>query len=125
MNYKLDRLIQGFNSLINIRSIKSDSKDLFDTYVDDLFNSTDFTDRIKKLKETYDEMSQKYCESNWNTQWKQLCDGKIVYNQTIGELVQRKAFSKDSLDKNIRSEIRKDMNSSLNKWWRSIELMFS
>ena len=125
LNYKLDRITQGFKSLINLKGIKSDSKAVFDTYIDDLFSSVDFTDKIKKLKETYDEMSEKYSESNWNTQWKQLCDGKTVYNQTITELSQHRQFSRASFEKNVLAEIRKDKNSILNNWWRSIEAMFN
>ena len=125
LNYRLDELAQGFNKLIHLKKIRSDTKVEFDTYIDDLFTSNEFNDRILMLKNTYDDMSEKYSESKWKKDWKVLCDGKTVYTQTVTELSVRSKIPWAWLDKHIRSAIRKDKNSSFNKWWSGVESMFN
>jgi len=124
LNYRLHRMIGNFSSLVDKKTIKMDSKDVYNDYINNLFTSPDFSNRIEGLKTVFDEMSDKYSELNWEKDWKDLCTGKEVYTGTVKELTRNTTFKYKALDKNIRAEIRRNADSRLNRFWKKIQNLF-
>lgn len=83
---------------MHMKDIQIDNRTVYENYIENVFSSTLWGQNISDLHEMYSMMMDKYGVLNWESKWRDLCDGKIVYNKTINTLAQRLGVLKKDLD---------------------------
>lgn len=68
---------------MHMKDIQIDNRTVYENYIENVFSSTLWGQNISDLHEMYSMMMDKYGVLNWESKWRDLCDGKIVYNKTI------------------------------------------
>ncbi|MBJ6116905.1 AAA family ATPase [Pontibacter sp. BT310] len=69
---------------ISNKSLLIDSKFDYDNHIDTVFKLDNLKVTVEIIKENYNSIEE--IKSNWNTEWINLCDGKVVFNEFIREV---------------------------------------
>lgn len=120
LNYELDYAIKGLAKSVNQRNILVSSKVDFTTYVTSILSESVITNFISSMGQKYDDMEQKYSHTNWDADWKKLCDGKIVFNNTCSYLGQTYRMNTAMLKTKIFNAVIKNPNSQFYTFWQSV-----
>lgn len=124
LNYLIHNRLNKLNDLVHMKEIRIDSHTEYEKYIDNVFSSSLWDQYINNFHEMYSIMTDKYGALNWESEWRNLCDGKIVYNKTINTLAQRLGVLKKDLDIKIRKQLVEAEGTALNIMITKIVLMF-
>lgn len=120
LNYELDYAIKGLAKRVKQRDIVVTSKEDFSLYVSTILTEDVISTFNSNMSLKYDVMEQKYCSQNWNTQWKDLCDGKIVFNQTCSYLAHEYEINNNMLQNKIFNAVLSNPTSRFSEFWASV-----
>lgn len=125
LNYLIHNKLNKLNNLVHMKDIQIDNRTVYESYIENVFSSTLWEQNISDLHEMYSMMMDKYGVLNWESKWRDLCDGKIVYNKTINTLAQRLGVLKKDIDFKIRKKLVETEGTALNTMVTKIILMFN
>lgn len=121
LNYELDSAIKGLAKLVNQRDIVVTSKTGYTDYVSGLLSEAVCSEFVTQMGEKFDVMEQTYGADNWSDNWKSICDGKIVFNQTCSDLGRRFSMVTKVLKKKVYAAVISNPESSLSAFWNAVE----
>ncbi len=124
LNYLIHNKLNKLNDLVHMKDIQIDNYTEYEKYIENVFSSALWEQNIDDFHGMYSIMKDKYGVLNWEPKWRDLCDGKIVYNKTINTLAQRLGISKKDLDLKIRKQLIETEGTTLNTMITKIVLMF-
>ncbi len=64
---------------LSTKTIEVNNQDTYNNYIDSVFSSNSITQTVDIIKKNFENIEE--INSNWESEWKNLCDGKIVLNQ--------------------------------------------
>lgn len=120
LNYELDHAVKGLAKRVNQRDVIVTSREAFASYASTIISDEVRENFVNDMKRTFDSMEQKYSSHNWETRWKKLCDGKIVYNNTCSYLGQAYRINIDVLKKKIFNAVVSNPSSDFSGFWNSV-----
>ena len=120
LNYELDYAVKGLAKRVKQRDIDVSSKNAFSTYTTSILSQEVIDDFINRMKSKYDIMEQKYCDNNWNTKWKELCDGKTVFQQTCSHFGPLYGIDTKVMAKKIFNAVINNQGSLFAEFWGNI-----
>ena len=120
LNYELDYAIKGMAKQVNQKDIAVTSKADFTSYVSNILSTDTIAAFLVQMEQKYDTMEQKYNNDNWNSQWKELCDGKVVFQKTCSYLGSKYRMDTGMLKNKIFNAIIKNPSSQFAAFWSSI-----
>lgn len=120
LNYELDYAVKALAKRVHQRDIVVSSRDDFASYVATILPQEIIDTFVADMTLKYDSMERKYNSANWDTHWKTLCDGKIVYNQTCSFLAETYSINLKMLKKKIFNAIVNNPLSSFSGFWNSV-----
>ena len=120
LNYELDYAVKGLAKRVSQKDIAVTSREDFISYTATLLSDEIINGFLADMASKFDTMEQKYCSINWDTHWKKLCDGKIVYNKTCSYLGETYRIDTSMLKNKIFSAIIKNPSSSFSEFWNSV-----
>lgn len=120
LNNELDALVKKLSSKIDKKKIEVDTKGAFEQYINNTF-STDVLEKfVTELKDSYSSMENYYNDTQWNENWKSLCDGKRVFNQTCAKLAGQFGLRADVLKQMVEKTIKDKPKSEFKTFWNSL-----
>lgn len=120
LNYELDYAVKGLAKRVKQRDIVVTSKEDFNLYVTSILTDDVISTFNTNMSLKYDAMEQKYCSQHWNTQWKDLCDGKIVFSHTCSYLAHEYDINNNMLQNKIFNAVLSNPASRFSEFWASV-----
>ena len=120
LNYELDYAIKGLAKSVNQKDIQVSSKADFTTYATSILSESVITSFVSSMSQKYDDMELKYSHANWDADWKKLCDGKAVFNQTCSYLGPKCQMNITVLKTKIFNAVIKNPNSLFYTFWQTV-----
>ena len=124
MNTVLRNKLSTIESFIKQRDIKVDSIENHNAYIDALFNGENWNRVKNDLKNVFNSMEENYSAEQWEQNWLDLLDGKIVYRKTIRSFAQSIGINDNNFEKQLIENITSNKNSEFMKLINRILSMF-
>lgn len=129
LNYYINLEIDKLKTSMNQKDIKTTtliSKDSYASYITEkILKSEVFANIENQLLKLYDNCSIKYDDDNWESFWRDLCDGKVVLNKFIANNWKKVGLTDWKLKDNIINTIYENKHSDFNKLIEEIVLKFN
>lgn len=113
--------IKKFASLVKQNDINIENQNKFNGYIDKLMCGDNYNAIINGIKLNYDNMMKQYGVLNWESNWKKICDGKRVYNQTVTEIASSIGIAKKKLNQMIFDELMDFTEGDLYMFWKGVQ----
>lgn len=120
LNYELDHAVKSLAKRVNQRDIIVSSREEFTSYVSTILSEDTINAFIANMTCKFDSMEQTYNSANWNAHWKELCDGKTVYNQTCSFLSDTYSINVGMLKKKIFNAVTNNPTSHFTEFWNLV-----
>ncbi len=120
LNGAIREEIRTLEKLVKQRNIDISSQRSYEEYIDGLLTGDEYECVIGKMKQEYFKMTEKYGMVNWLANWKKICDGKRVYNQTINELAGQIGLMPNKLEKLVVDKFIDDSSSDIGVFWNGV-----
>ena len=120
LNYELDHAVKSLAKRVNQRDIIVSSREEFTSYVSTILSEETINAFIANMTCKFDSMEQTYNSANWNAHWKELCDGKTVYNQTCSFLSDTYSINVGMLKKKIFNAVTNNPISHFTEFWNLV-----
>ena len=120
LNNAIRKEMKCLESLIKKKEIIITDREEYESYIDFILSCNNYEKIITRVKDQYNIMMEKYDTLHWESNWKQLCDGKIVLNKTLAEIEKDIRYGKEKLFKMILDFQLKDTSSELYRFWNGI-----
>lgn len=100
---KIQNLNQKSLSAIKLaisgKNLPINSESSYNTYIDGAFDQSSLQNTIDKVKSNYDSITM--INSQWDSKWVELCDGKIVLNKFIATVATELGITQNRAKKEI------------------------
>ncbi|QPZ43180.1 AAA family ATPase [Bacillus halotolerans] len=124
LNYHLQHKIEKVKRLIKHNEIEVEDKELYNQYINDLFNKQGFLNIKKELTNLFDQMQDFYEGENWEDNWHDYMDGKSVFGKVTAKLSEGPEIRHTRLKREIKSAILRTKGSELNNLIDRITFLF-
>ena len=97
MNNEIRRELMKLCNLVKKKDIVVENQKKFEDYIDSLLGNKSIEDKRGIIKEIYTKMQAIYAGEKWESDWLDLCDGKIVFSKLESELAKQLGVTKENL----------------------------
>lgn len=120
LNNAIREKMNMLKGLIKQKEIDVTNKQNYEQYIDSVILSEKYNYIVNEIKKKYDVMMERYDALNWSQNWKRICDGKRVLNQSLTQIEKEIGISNENL---IRAIIKIQLNNSqseMYKFWHEV-----
>ncbi|KAF6563419.1 DUF4435 domain-containing protein [Paenibacillus sp. EKM202P] len=124
MNHVLNNTMGKMNGLIKQSELQVDTKEGHEAYIKDILSTGKIRELEKELIEHFNSMEEKFSSANWDKNWKELMDGKSVYNKVMSKLASGAGVRNDKLKTKMTEILLSSRPTQFKKLIRQLYRMF-
>ena len=114
LNYLLHAKLHHMDSLFKKKDISYENEASYKNYISEVFNSQEWKKTKNSMYDFYKKMEMKYSKTEWDNNWKILCDGKAVFNKCLSDFKNISGVEVKTLNNKIINDCLKNKGSDLN-----------
>ncbi|KOP39911.1 MULTISPECIES: AAA family ATPase [Flavobacterium] len=108
---------------VSTKSIEVLNKTAYNKYIESVFDSKSITETIEILKNNFSRIDE--INNNWEKDWKDLCDGKIVLNQLKTHLAKELGLTAPRVINELINSAQESKSHDFNLLIQKIKLLYN